>query len=144
MIYARIDLEKTNYSSNILNWQYLKNPDIDQLNLIYRKYCTHKKFKSVMPIFDLEYTDSSNDIIGYFDSDTLVAFSIIRKYDVNNIEAIQFAWTYHNPKLRLGIKSLEHECALYKKLGYKFLYLGEANEYISKIIGFEILGELYV
>jgi hypothetical protein len=93
-----------------------------------------------MPIFDSEYTDMSNDIIGYYDQDNLVAFSIVRKYDQDNVEALQFAWNYHNPKLRLGIKSLEHECALYKKLGYQYLYLGGADEYKSKIAGFEILG----
>ena len=93
-----------------------------------------------MPIFDSEYTDSKNDIIGYFDQSNIVAFSLIRKYNSISIEAVQFAWTYHNPKLRLGIRSLEHECAVYKNLGYKFLYLGEANEYKSHIDGFEILG----
>jgi hypothetical protein len=93
-----------------------------------------------MPIFDCEYHDSQNDIIGYFDQDKLVAFSIVRKYDRNNAEAVQFAWTYHDPKQRLGIKSLQHECALYKKLGYRYLYLGGADEYKTKIDGFEILG----
>ena len=93
-----------------------------------------------MPIFDSEYTDSKIDVIGYFDQTVLVAFSLIKKYDHDNIEAVQFAWTYHDPKLRLGIRSLEHECALYKKLGFKYLYLGEANEYKKRIDGFEILG----
>ena len=144
MIYARIDLEKTNYTTLQSNWEFVRNPDIDVLNNIYIRYCKHKKFRSVMPIFPSEYTDTRNDVIGYFDQNQLVAFSIIRKYDHNNVEAIQFAWTYHNPKLRLGITSLEHECALYKQLGYKFLYLGEANEYKSKIQGFEVLGELNV
>jgi len=97
-----------------------------------------------MPIFDREYQDPGNDIIGYFDQDQLVAFSIIRKYDQDNVEAVQFAWTYHNPKQRLGIESLKHESALYKKLGYKYLYLGGADEYKSKIDGFEVLGELNV
>jgi hypothetical protein len=44
-----------------------------------------------MPIFDCEYQDTHNDIIGYFDQDELVAFSIVRKYDHNNVEAIQFS-----------------------------------------------------
>lgn len=142
MLYARINLEKTNYPILTENWQFLKEPDTKQLNTIYQKYCQYKKFTSVMPIFDSEYHDPNIDIIGYFDNAELVAFSLIKKYDSRNVEAVQFAWTYHKPKLRLGIKSLEHECGLYKKLGYEFLYLGEANEYKSQIDGFEILGPL--
>jgi len=141
MIYARINLVETNYSTSILNWQYLKDPNINQLDLIYQQYCKYKKFKSVMPIFASEYTDPKNDVIGYFDNGTLVAFSLLRRYDVENVEAVQFAWTYTNPKLRLGIKSLQQECAIYKKLGFKFLYLGEANEYKKQIDGFEFLEE---
>lgn len=142
MIYARINLSQTNYSTSTLDWQYLRNPDIDQLNTIYQQYCIYKKFASVMPIFHSEYTDSKNDIIGYFDNHNLVAFSLLRRYDTENVEAVQFAWNYNNPKLRLGIKSLKQECAIYKRLGFKFLYLGEADEYKSNIDGFEILGSL--
>jgi len=142
MIYARINLEQTNYTALQSDWAFLRNPDITHLNNIYHKYCLYKKFPSVMPMFDNEYFD--NDTIGYFDHGQLVAFSIIKKHDNNNIEAIQFAWTYHKPKMRLGIRSLEHECAIYKKQGYQFLYLGEANEYKSQIQGFEILGPVNV
>ena len=92
-----------------------------------------------MPIFDSMYTDPKIDVIGYFDQQQLVAFSLMRKYDNDNIEALQFAWTYHNPRSRLGIVSLKHECALYKSLGFQFLYLGGADEYKSEIDGFEIL-----
>jgi hypothetical protein len=141
MIYARINLVETNYSTSILNWQYLKDPNINQLDLIYQQYCKYKKFPSVMPIFASEYTDPKNDVIGYFDNNILVAFSLLRRYDTENVEAVQFAWTYTNPKLRLGIKSLQQECVIYKELGFKFLYLGEANEYKKQIDGFEFLGE---
>jgi len=140
MLYARINLDLTNYQILPSGWQFIYDPDIAVLNSIYTQYCKYKKFKSVMPIFDCEYTDPKTDVIGYFDHNKLEAFSLIKKYDSSSVEAIQFAWTYHNPQLRLGIKSLEHECALYKKMGFKFLYLGEANEYKSKIDGFEILG----
>lgn len=142
MIYARINLGLTNYNTSILDWQYLKNPDTNQLNTIYKIYCEYKKFPSVMPIFDSEYTDPKNDVIGYFEKDKLVAFSLLRKYDLENVEAIQFAWTYSNPQLRLGIQSLKQECAVYKRMGFKFLYLGEADQYKSEIDGFEILGTL--
>jgi hypothetical protein len=140
LLHARIDLDKTNYTIlNESNWAII-NPNIDQLNQIYKKYCQYKKFPSVLPIFDSEYTDEKNDIIGYFDNAELVAFSIIRKHNNQDIEAKQFAWTYDNPKLRLGIESLKHECALYKQMGFKFLYLGGADEYKKQINGFEILG----
>lgn len=140
MIYARINLEKTSYDQMQDNWEFITNPDIADLNNIYKKYCQYKRFPSVMPIFDSEYTDSKVDVIGYLDQGRLEAFSLIKKYDSHNVEAVQFAWTYHNPKLRLGIRSLEHECALYKNLGFKYLYLGEANEYKTAINGFELLG----
>jgi hypothetical protein len=141
MLYARIDLLQTNYLK-LENFGYIKNPDIDQLNNIYREYCRYKGFKSVMPIFDSEYLDPNTDVLGYFDDNQLVAFSLIKKFDKHNIQAVQFAWTYHKPRMRLGIKSLEHECALYKELGYRYLYLEEANEYKSKFAGFEILGPI--
>jgi hypothetical protein len=141
MLYARIDLLQTNYLK-LENFGYIKNPDIDQLNNIYREYCRYKGFKSVMPIFDSEYLDPNTDVLGYFDDNQLVAFSLIKKFDKHNIQAVQFAWTYHKPRMRLGIKSLEHECALYKELGFRYLYLEEANEYKSKFAGFEILGPI--
>lgn len=95
-----------------------------------------------MPIFDSEYTDNNNDVIGYYDNSSLVAFSLIKKYDHQNVEALQFAWTYHRPRSRLGIESLQHECAFYRELGYKYLYLGGADEYKKQIQGFEILGTI--
>jgi hypothetical protein len=141
MIYARIDLFGTNYEV-LPGSRKLDSVDHGQLQDIYRAYCRHKRFKSVMPIFDSEFTDPKNDVIGYHDGDQLVAFSLIRKYDSENVEAVQFAWDYANPKLRLGISSLKSECAFYKDLGYRYLYLGEADEYKRKIDSFEILGLL--
>jgi hypothetical protein len=96
-----------------------------------------------MPIFPEEYTDSKNDVIGYFDDDILVAFSLVRRHNSKNVEAIQFAWDYDNPSLRLGIESLKNECAFYKSLGFKYYYLGESMEYKKKIDGFEILPPRY-
>lgn len=114
-------------------------PVIDRLQYIYKKYCDYKKFDSVMPIFDSEFTDSKNNVIAYYEEDDIIAFSLIRCYDSENVEAIQFAWNYDNPKLRLGIESLKHECAFYKNLGYKYFYLGQTNEYKNEIDGYEIL-----
>jgi hypothetical protein len=116
MIYGRIDLKKTNYELGCVNWKILERPNIDALNKIYYKYCKYKKFKSVVPVFDGEYKDPNIDVIGYYHNKKLVAFSLMRHIykDKKNIEAYQFAWDYENPELKLGLKSLENECALYK------------------------------
>lgn len=139
--FARIDLSKTNYKINV-EWMYMTHPDIASLNAIYRTYCTHKRFASVMPIFDSRYTDPMTDVIGYYDTARLVAFSLIRRYDEHNALCDQFAWTYHDPRLRLGIETMKTECAIYKARGFKYLYLEQAHLYKSEIDGFEILGPL--
>lgn len=95
-----------------------------------------------MPIFDSEFLDDKNDVIGYYSSDSLIAFSILRKHSSKDVEALQFAWNYKQPKLRLGINSLKHECAFYKSLNYTNLYLGEVYEYKKKFKGYEELGLL--
>ena len=137
--FARIDLSKTNYSINI-EWMYITRPDISALNAIYRDYCMYKKFSSVMPIFDSRYLDPTTDVIGYYDRAKLVAFSLIKRYDEHNALCDQFAWTYHNPKLRLGIESLKTECAIYRDRGFEFLYLDQAHLYKQQFQGFETLG----
>jgi arginyl-tRNA--protein-N-Asp/Glu arginylyltransferase len=139
VLYARIKLADTDYTV-MPNSAIIDNPDPDELEHIYNTYCVYKQFKSVTPIFVEEYLDEKNDVIGYYDQEKLVAFSLIRRYNSKNIEAVQFAWDYANPKLHLGIASLRSECALYKQLGFDYLYLGEANDYKKKINGFEILG----
>jgi len=140
MIYARIDLSQTNYEL-MSNCKKLKSPFQKPLEAIYNAYCKHKKFRSVMPIFAEEYYDEKNDVYAYFDKEEkMVAFSLLRCYNNKNVEAVQFAWDYANPNLRLGIKSLKNECAIYKKRGFDYLYLGQADDYKTKIDGFEILG----
>jgi len=122
-------------------WRFLMDPDPLQLDMLYLTYCRYKAFPSYMPVFKSEYTDPSNDLIGYYDDyDQLIAFSLIRRYDNQNAECIQFAWNYHDPDLRLGISSLKHEAALYRDRKFKYLYLGQADEYKSEIDGFEIMG----
>ena len=139
--FARIDLSQTNYTPTV-KWEYLRDPDIPRLNLIYRDYCKYKHFASVMPIFDSRYTDSMTDVIGYYDNNKLVAFSLIKRYDNENALCDQFAWNYHNPRLRLGIETRQTECAIYQERGFQYLYLEQAHLYKSKIQGFEILGTL--
>ena len=136
--YARIDLSKTTYQAAV-EWKYMKDPNISELNDIYRTYCIYKHFGSVMPIFDSQYRDPDTDIIGYYDN-KLVAFSLIKRYDNENALCAQFAWTYHKPKMRLGIESLLTECAIYRERGFKYLYLDQAHLYKQGIQGFELLG----
>ena len=143
MRYARIDLSKTFYRMISSSKLIMPGDDITKLNNLYKTYCQYKKFKSVMPIFDSEYTDPNNRIHGYYDPNDLtklIAFSLIRIYDDENVEAIQFAWDYETPEYNLGIRSLAHECAFYKAAGFKYYYLGGADEYKKQFDGFEILG----
>ena len=139
--FARIDLSKTNYEQSV-KWECFRRPDIEKLNSIYRDYCKYKHFASVMPIFDSRYTDPMTDVLGYYDTGRLVAFSLIRRFDAHNALCDQFAWTYHRPEMRLGIESLKAECAIYKAKGFRYLYLEQAHEYKREIDGFEILGPL--
>ena len=143
MQFCRIDLSKTNYQT--VKYGHLmsmveRDDRMDQIKQIYKEYCTYKQFASVMPLFEGMIFDKYTDIIGYYPESKFSAFSIIKRYDRENAEALQFAWNYTNPELRLGVESLKHECALYKQQGYQYLYLGLADEYKSQIDGYEILG----
>lgn len=145
MKFCRIDLSKTYYKTlpyGHLLLNIAKDDRMDQLQEIYRKYCTHRKFESVVPLFSGMIFDKYTDVMCYYPDNKLVAFSLIKRYDRENAEALQFAWDYHNPELRLGIESLKHECAYYKSQGYKYLYLGLADEYKSQIDGYELLGPI--
>ena len=142
--FARIDLNKTNYTPSV-SWQYITSREpsvLTQLDSIYKTYCMYKHFASVMPIFHSRYFDPMADIIGYHDQDRLVAWSLIRRFDQHNALCDQFAWTYHKPRLRLGIETMKAECAIYKARGYQYLYLEQAHLYKSNMDGFEILGPL--
>ena len=123
------------------NWNYITDININQLNEIYKKYCVYKDFESVLPIFDSQYLDINVDIIGYYDSDVLIAFSMVRRYNEKNAELLQFAWDYVKPELMLGIESLKNECAIYKSRGFEYLYLGGAEKYKRFLDGFEIIGK---
>jgi hypothetical protein len=139
--FARVDLAQ-NTDHELVKWAYLTDPDISVLNNIYRTYCIYKHFASVMPIFDSQYTDPDTDVIGYYDNNQLVAFSLIKRYDNKNALCAQFAWNYRNPKLRLGIQSLRTECAIYRERGFQYLYLDQAHLYKQGITGFELLGSM--
>ena len=141
--FARICLDQTNYTESVA-WRYLEptQDTCQHLDAIYKTYCIYKHFGSVMPMFHSRYQDVMADIIGYYDNEKLVAWSLIRRYDNENALCDQFAWTYHKPKLRLGIETMKTECAIYKQRGFKYLYLEQAHLYKSEIDGFEILGPM--
>jgi hypothetical protein len=137
--YARICLQETAYRA-IMDWEYLREPNIPLLKDIYRTYCIYKHFASVMPLFDSQFTDPNTDVIGYRESGQLVGFSLMKRMDDKNVLASQFAWTYHNPRTRLGIESLKTECAIYRDRGFEYLYLDQAHLYKQDLDGFELLG----
>jgi len=142
--FARIDLSQTDYQPTV-TWQYITGRDVAtlaQLDDIYRTYCIYKHFGSVMPMFHSRYHDPMADVIGYYDQDQLVAWSLIRRFDEHNALCDQFAWTYHNPRLRLGIETMKTECAIYRARGFRYLYLEQAHLYKQEIQGFEILGPM--
>ena len=145
MKFCRINLSKTNYSkvdyAHVMS--FVERDDYaEKLVKIYHQYCSYKKFESVMPLFNGIIFDKYTDIFAYHPNRELSAFSIVKKYDSENVESLQFAWDYKNPELFLGVRSLEHECAYYKEKGYKYLYLGLVADYKKKFDGYEEMGPL--
>ena len=139
--FARVNLSQTTYKP-VVQWAYVTDPDIALLKDIYKTYCKHKRFSSVMPLFDSQFTDPNTDVIGYYEDTNLVAFSLMKRYDNKHVLASQFAWTYSNPRARLGIESLKTECAIYRDRGFEYLYLDQAHLYKQGFEGFEILGPI--
>lgn len=151
MKFARINLSKTDYkllkcpagAYGSLMMHVERHQRMDDIYRLYDEYCRHKQFDSVMPLFASQMYDSDSDIVGYYTDytkNTIIGWSLIKRYDKENAEAVQFAWDYQNPDLRLGIESLKYECALYKAMGFKYLYLGQAADYKAALDGYELLG----
>ena len=140
MKFCRINLAETNYhhwdESALFTWA----SSVEPFNEIYKEYCRHKQFSSVMPLFLSQFQDKANDIHVYYHNDQIVAWSLCKRWDEFNVESLQFAWDYKNPELELGLRSLEHECTYYKNLGYTYLYLGESANYKAQFDGYELLG----
>jgi hypothetical protein len=141
--FARINLAQTNYTESV-EWGYLSKSEymIEKCQEIYLVYCAHKRVASVMPLFPSRFRDAMADVIGYYSGGNLVAFSLIRRFDDHNALCDQFAWTYHEPRLRLGIETMKTECAIYLARGFRYLYLEQAHLYKQEIKGFEILGAI--
>jgi hypothetical protein len=137
--FGRIDLCKTDYTA-CSDWIMLKTPPVDELLRIYRDYCRHKHFLSVIPMAPERFTESGTDIIGYQHQGRLVAWSMLRRWGTHSVLSDHFAWDYRHPDLRLGIHSLETECAIYRDQGFQWMYFESVEPYMLDITGFEILG----
>ena len=143
MSYCYIDLQQTNYTASITDYKIFADydkPPIDRLMDIYDAYAKHHKWTSVWPIYPEEFKAKHNDLIGYYDENRLVAWSLIYKVSKQAVECQQFAWDYAKPKLKLGINSMKTECAIYKDIGYEIIILGDAHSYKRSIDGFTLFG----
>ena len=139
--FGRIDLAKTTYVGEV-DWMFLNPVPVLDVQRVYKDYCAHKHFQSVMPMISGRLTAPNTEIIGYHDQGRLVAWSMYRVWDNENILSDHFAWDYRNPKLRLGIRSIENECAIYRDRGYRWMYFEAVEPYMLDLQGFEILGPI--
>lgn len=137
---CRINLSKTNYKE--IPYKLLCSNSYKQAVDIYHQYCDYRQFHPhhYHPLWIEDFESAHIDIIGYYDQDRLVAFSIVYLYpSEKSCMADQFAWNYETPSLKLGYKSIRSECARYKRLGYQYYYLGEICEYKQQLQGFELV-----
>lgn len=137
--FGRIALQQTDYQSTV-DYEWLDPVPVTDVLRVYRDYCVHKHFQSVMPMIPGRLTAADTRIIGYRDQGRLAAWSMYRIWDQHNILSDHFAWDYRNPRLRLGVKSLENECAVFRDLGYHYMYFESVEPYMLDIEAFEILG----
>lgn len=140
--FGRIDLKNTEEYRDLVDWKILNPVPVEQVQTVYRDYCCHKHFQSVMPMVAGRLTDANTEIFGYYDNNCLVAWSMYRVWDQENILSDHFAWNYRNPRLRLGIRSLMNECTVYRDRGFRYMYFESVEPYMLDIKGFEILGPL--
>ena len=141
MKFGRIDLTKTTYSVT-LNAHLLNPVPIDEVIRVYKQYCLYKNFKSIMPMIPGRFLIPNTEVFGYYEQEKLIAWSMYRIWDKENIVIDHHAWDYNNPKLRIGLRSLQNECAMYRNRGYQFMYFESIEPYMLNIQGFEILGNL--
>jgi hypothetical protein len=136
--HCRINLQNHTFKK-YKNSRILNTLDTDKLLEIYDRYCEYHNFISPFPFYKEQFAHIYNNIIGYTHNNKLVAWSMI--YLVNNeiVDSQQFAWNYKNPELKLGYKSIENEAAIYKEKGFKYMILGEADNYKKSVKGFELI-----
>jgi len=136
--FGRINLTKTDYVP-CADWILLETPPVRELLDIYRDYCRHKHFLSVIPMAPERFTESGTDIIGYQHQGRLVAWSMLRRWGTHSVLSDHFAWNYRDPGLRLGIHSLKTECAIYRDQGFQWMYFESVEPYMMDLQAFEIL-----
>lgn len=139
--FGRINLRDTVYTQD-LEFEILDPVPVNDVLRVYRDYCLHKHFQSVMPMVPGRLTAAGTEIIGYRDHGRLVAWSMYRVWDAENILSDHFAWDYRDPRLRLGIRSIETECAIYRERGYRWMYFESVEPYMLDLQGFELMGPL--
>ena len=141
MKFGRVNLTNTTYSITLE--AHLLNPvPIDEVNRVYQEYCLYKDFESVMPMIPGRFLVPGTEVFGYYNQDRLIAWSMYRIWDNKNIVIDHHAWDYNNPKSRMGLHSLQNECALFRNRGYQFMYFESFEPYMLNLQGFEILGTL--
>lgn len=126
---SRVDFEIVNHQKN---W--------DKYEEIWKTYLNKKGFSENFNLTDLFKSDPSlKEIIELYDYDEMVAFSIIRKEP--GPVSLQFAWTYHDPKLSLGIHCQYFELYYLSSAGYTHSYVCPGYEktciWKSRFPGFE-------
>jgi hypothetical protein len=135
---TRTRLSLTNYSFNnefsVIDHTALAN----ELDVVYTLYCKHKHYNKY---FEVDEFLDIDQVIGYYDSTKLTAWTKLRQYSENSIESVLFAWDYTKPETHLGLTSLRCELAWAKQQGYEYFYMGPGYEknsiYKSDIDGFE-------
>jgi hypothetical protein len=141
MLFAYIDLSEITYQAN-LDCKLLDPVPVDDIQRVYQAYCAHKNFHSVMPMVSGRFFVPGTEVWGYHDQDKLVAWSMYRVWDQHSVVCDHHAWDYRNPKLRLGIRSFENECAIYRDRGFKRIYFESVESYMFNLDGFKILGTI--
>ena len=139
--FGRINLEATSYARE-LDAELLDPVPVNDVLRVYRDYCAHRHFQSVMPMIPGRLTAPNTEIWGYRHHDELVAWSMYRVWDAENILSDHFAWDYREPRLRLGIRSIENECAIYRARGYRWMFFESVEPYMLDFEGFEIMGPI--
>ena len=136
--HCRINLQNETFEPQ-LDYKLLDNPDGNKLLEIYDEYSKYKQFESPFPFYKEQFSHVDFDIIGYYDKDELVAWTMLYIINKDVVDCQQFAWNYRNPRLRIGFKSIETESFIYKSRGFKYIILGEASEYKSTCKGYELI-----
>ena len=136
-----IDLDQVTYQADI-DCELLDPVPIDHIQRIYKAYCAHKHFHSVIPMVPGRFLVPGTEVWGYRDGNQLVAWSMYRVWDQHNVVCDHHAWDYRNPRLRLGMRSLQNECAIYRNRGFRTLYFETVEPYMFDLQGFKLLGSL--